>query len=187
MNRERPPVLGFAAYSGTGKTTLIAKLIPLLRAQNLRLAVIKHAHHDFDVDYPAKDSFRLRKADSYQTLVSSAKRKVLITEFGDVQKEPTLAELIDDLDHQFIDLILVEGFKRERFSKIEVQRKALKKPCLYEDDSDIVALVTDDIESPVRQIPVLDINQPDSIARFICENRRRFRLNSNDHPFNYSQ
>lgn len=160
-----PPVIGFSAYSGTGKTTLLTQLIPLLRAKNLRLGVIKHAHHDFEVDHPSKDSFKLRKADSYQTLISSARRKALITEFEQDQHEPNLTELINDLDHQHIDLILVEGFKKEHFAKIEIHRQELGKPYLFENDSDIIALAAD---HPVTtDLPFLDLNQPENIAEYI--------------------
>lgn len=160
-----PPVIGFSAYSGTGKTTLLTKIIPLLRDRNLRLAVIKHAHHDFEVDHPDKDSFKLRKADACQMLISSARRKALITEFEQDQPEPVLSDLINDLDHKNIDLILVEGFKKEHFSKIELHRQNFDKPYLYEHDPDIIALATD---HPVNtDLPVLDINEPTAIAEFI--------------------
>lgn len=159
------PVIGFSAFSGTGKTTLLTKLIPLLRDKKLCLAVIKHAHHDFEIDHPGKDSFELRKADACQVLISSGRRKALITEYNENQNEPSLDELIDELDHQNIDLILVEGFKRERFSKIELHRKALGKPYLYTGDSDIIALATD--HKVDTTLPVLDINQPQEIADFI--------------------
>ena len=162
------PVIGFCAFSGTGKTTLLRKLIPLLRQRKLRLGVIKHAHHGFDVDHPGKDSFELRKADTYQTLISSAKRKALITEFDD-QPEPTLAELIDDLDHAHIDLVLVEGFKHEHYAKIELHREALDKPYLHEQDVDIIAIAADHAVNSDRQLPLLDINQPEQIADFIYQ------------------
>lgn len=166
---KHPPVIGFSAYSGTGKTTLLKKLIPLLRQRNLRLAVIKHAHHDFEIDHPGKDSFELRKADTYQTLISSDKRKALITELEPGQHESSLNELIDDLDHQNIDLILVEGFKRAHFTKIEVHRQALNKPYLHENDPDIIALVTDHPVSSQTHLPVMDMNQPQALAEFIFQ------------------
>lgn len=167
IEAKYPPVIGFSAYSGTGKTTLLKKLIPLLRQRNLRLAVIKHAHHDFEIDHPGKDSFELRKADAYQTLISSSKRKALITELEPRQHEPSLDELIDDLDHQNIDLILVEGFKRAHFTKIEVHRQALKKPYLHENDPDIIALVTDHRIAVPPRLTILDLNQPEALADFI--------------------
>jgi len=162
------PVIGFSAYSGTGKTTLLKSLIPLLREKKLCLAVIKHAHHDFEIDHPGKDSFELRKADAFQVLISSGKRKALITEFDETQTEPSLAELIAELDHDRIDLILVEGFKHEHFDKIELHREVLAKPYLHELDPDIIALATD---HPVTtRLPLLDINQPQAIADFIYKN-----------------
>jgi molybdopterin-guanine dinucleotide biosynthesis protein MobB len=166
-NKHQPPVIGFSAYSGTGKTTLLTKVIPLLRLCKLRLAVIKHAHEDFDIDQPGKDSFEIRKADTYQVLISSQKRKALITEYGD-QPESSLSELIDDLDHSHLDLILVEGFKREHFDKIELHRADLNKPFLYQQDDDIVALATDQPVTMTKDLPLLDINKPEQIAGFIC-------------------
>ena len=162
-----PPVIGFSAYSGTGKTTLLKKIIVLLRKRDIRLAVIKHAHHDFEIDHPGKDSFELRKADAYQMLISSGKRKALITEFESYQQEPSLNELIGDLDHQNIDLILVEGFKREHFAKIELHRESLHKPYLFESDSDIIALATDHPVHTESDLMLLDMNQPQAIADFI--------------------
>lgn len=167
-NNYKTPVIGFSAYSGTGKTTLLTRIIPLLRQCKLRLAVIKHAHRGFDIDHPGKDSFELRKADTYQVLISSSRRKALITEFNE-QPESTLSELIDDLDHDHIDLILVEGFKSEHFTKIELHRSELNKPYLYQQDEDIIALATDHPVNPTKQLPVLDINQPKQIAEFICK------------------
>lgn len=167
MNSTRTPVIGFSAYSGTGKTTLLKKLIPLLREKGLRLAVIKHAHHDFEIDHPGKDSFELRKAAANQVLISSARRKALITEFDAEQQEPSLEALIEELDHSNLDLVLVEGFKREHFNKIELNRASFQRPFLYPEDGDIIALATDR-EVPT-ELPVLDINQPGDIAEFIYQ------------------
>ena len=166
-HNKLPPVIGFSAYSGTGKTTLLKKIIVLLRKRDIRLAVIKHAHHDFEIDHPGKDSFELRKADAYQMLISSGKRKALITEFASFQQEPSLNELINDLDHENIDLILVEGFKREHFAKIELHRESLHKPYLFENDSDIIALATDHPVNTKTDLMLLDMNQPQAIADFI--------------------
>ncbi len=159
------PLVGFAAYSGCGKTTLLKKLIPLLREKGLRLAVIKHAHHGFEIDHPGKDSFELRKADACQVLISSARRKALVTEFDPHQSEPGLDELLKDLDHSRCDLVLVEGFKAERFPKIELHRCTFKSPYLYSADPDIIALATD--EPVTAPLPVLDINEPQTVADFI--------------------
>ncbi len=165
--KKSPPVIGFSAYSGTGKTTLLKRIIVLLRQRDIRLAVIKHAHHDFEIDHPGKDSFELRKADVYQMLISSSKRKALITEFESYQQEPSLNELINDLDHDNIDLILVEGFKREHFAKIELHRESLHKPYLFESDEDIIALATDHPVNIESDLLLLDMNQPEIIADFI--------------------
>lgn len=162
-----PPVIGFSAFSGAGKTTLLKKVIAELRARDIRIAVIKHAHHDFDVDHPGKDSYELRKADAYQTLISSSRRKALITEFESYQAEPTLNELIDDLDHANIDLILVEGFKREHFAKIELHRAGHDRPYLFPDDSDIIALATDHPVQTESDLLLLDMNNAAAIAEFI--------------------
>src|SRR5689334_21649650 len=106
------PTLGFAAYSGTGKTTLLRRIIPLLRERGLRVAVIKHAHHSFDTDVPGKDIYELRKAGAAQMLVASRHRSALVTEMTDVG-EPRLDDLLSRLDQVDVDLILVEGFKAE--------------------------------------------------------------------------
>ena len=164
---RQPPVIGFCAYSGTGKTTLLKKIIPLLREKNLRLAVIKHAHHDFEIDHPGKDSIELRQAGAEQIVVSSARRRAIIIENHDNQAEPTLAELVEDLDHSWLDLILIEGFKNEIYSKIELHREAMNRPLLYKNDANIVAIATDHTHS--AHLPVLDINQPAQIVEFIFE------------------
>lgn len=168
------PIIGFAAYSGCGKTTLLKKLIPLLRDKGLRLAVIKHAHHGFEIDHPGKDSFELRKADACQVLIASARRKALVTEYEPHQSEPGLTELLKDLDLDRCDLVLVEGFKAERFPKIELHRCTFKSPYLYPGDSDIIALAADGpVEAP---LPVLDINEPQTVADFIfstCYEQRK--------------
>ncbi len=118
------PVLGFSAYSGTGKTSLLVKLLPLMKLQGLRIAMIKHAHHDFDIDKPGKDSFELRKAGAGQVLVSSAIRSALITEY-EIQVEPELNDLINRLDLNNTDLILVEGYRHLPFPKIELHRPTI--------------------------------------------------------------
>jgi len=167
MTTRLPPVIGFSAFSGTGKTTLLKKIIVLLRQRDIRLALIKHAHHAFEIDYPGKDSFELRKAGAYQMLISSATRKALVTEFEPFQEEPTLPDLINDLDHANIDLILVEGFKREHFAKIELHRAALNKPYLFQNDQDIIALASDHELKLETDLQLLDLNQPEMIADFI--------------------
>ncbi|MCK4704366.1 MAG: molybdopterin-guanine dinucleotide biosynthesis protein B [Gammaproteobacteria bacterium] len=159
------PVLGFAAYSGTGKTTLLVKLLPLMKLQGLRVALIKHTHHDFDIDKPGKDSFELRKAGANQVLLASDKRSALLTEY-DQQKEPDIATLIDKLDLNNLDLVLVEGFRHLPFAKIELHRPATEKPLLFTEDRTIIAVASDEnIET--GGLPLLNINAPEEIAGFI--------------------
>ena len=164
MNTSRP-MLGFAAFSGTGKTTLLEKLIPLLRAQNIRIAMVKHAHHAFDIDTPGKDSYRLRKAGARQMLIASSQRQALMTE-NTTPQEPRLGELVTRLDLDTIDLVLVEGFKQVPFPKIELHRKALGKTLLYPEDPDIIAVASDH-PADCGELPSLDINDTAAIAAFI--------------------
>jgi len=160
------PVLGFAAWSGTGKTTLLKKLIPTLRARGLRLGVIKHAHHSFDVDTPGKDSFELRHAGAERVLVGSRARWALMVE-TEANTEPTLATLLANMPDDDLDLIVVEGFKHERFTKIELHRAALGRPLLYPDDPSIVAIVSDTPLETTPPIPRLDLADLDALADFV--------------------
>ncbi len=163
------PILGFSAYSGTGKTTLLRQIIPALKARGLRVSVIKHAHHHFDLDFPGKDSYELRKAGAGQTVICTATRMAMITEFDDPGDEPGLAEIITALDGSRADLVLVEGYKDIRFPKIELHREALGKPFLYPADDSIIALACDSPAPADIRIPVLDINDIAGIARFVYE------------------
>ena len=164
------PLLGFAAFSGTGKTTLLEQLIPELSQANIRVAMVKHTHHEkFDIDKPGKDSYRLRKAGAEQMLVASAKRWALMVEQPCEKRaaEPNLFELLPHLDLSKIDLILVEGFKHESISKIELHRPVLGKPLLSPNDSNIVAVATDSqLDSPPN-CPLLDINNIVAMSLFI--------------------
>lgn len=165
LKNAHVPLLGMAAWSGTGKTTLLEKLIPLLKAKGLRVAVIKHAHHDFDIDRPGKDSHRLRHAGASQMLVASRKRWALMVETDDDRAEPQLDELLAVLDQDKLDLILVEGFKHEAFPRIELHRGALNRPMLFPHDPQIIAIAADcPIDAP---IPRLDINDVEEIATFV--------------------
>lgn len=158
------PVLGFAAWSGAGKTTLLTRILPLLGARGLRVAVIKHAHHDFDIDHPGKDSHTLRKAGAGQMLIASRRRWALMVE-SEHASDPQLSDLLERLDTTRADLVLVEGFKHEHFPKIEVHRAALGKPLLHPDDSDIIAVVTD---TPLQtSLPCLDIDDTAAVAEFV--------------------
>lgn len=162
-----PPLLAFVAASGTGKTTLLEQLIPLLCAHGLRLAVIKHTHHDFDMDQPGKDSYRMRAAGADQVMVASRRRWTLLTEHRDDRPEPRLAELVQALDHTELDLILVEGFKHEAVTKIELHRPALGKLPLFPNDPQIIAIACDAPPAAATELPLLDLNNPAAIAAFV--------------------
>ncbi len=165
---SHPPVLGFAAYSGTGKTTLLTKILPLLRAHQLRIGMIKHAHHDFDIDTPGKDSYELRKAGAEQMLVASDQRWALMRDFSPQPTStpaPGLEDLLRTLHRDELDVILVEGFRHVPFNKIELHRSATGKPLLYPQDPSIIAVASDTtLDTP---LPQLDINSPQAVAGFI--------------------
>ena len=133
-------VIGLAGWSGAGKTTLLTRLIPLLREQGLSVSVIKHAHHNFDVDVPGKDSWRHRQAGAEEVLVSSANRWALMHELRGA-REPHLPELLAKLSR--VDLVIVEGYKSEPHRKIEVHRADNGKPLLFPTDPGIVGVVSD--------------------------------------------
>jgi len=160
------PVLGFAAFSGSGKTSLLEKLIPLLRRQGLKLALIKHSHHDFEMDKPGKDSDRLRRAGAGQVLLASRYRTAWIRE-GDGHTEPELGELLGRLDIRDLNLVLVEGFRHEAIPKIEIHRPSLEKPLLCQEDTHIIAVAADEAPGQQVRVPVLALNQPESIAAFV--------------------
>jgi molybdopterin-guanine dinucleotide biosynthesis protein MobB len=160
------PVLGFAAYSGTGKTTLLIKLLPLLRQHGLRIAMIKHAHHKFDVDKPGKDSFELRQAGASPMLISSSRRIALMIDKAE-ESEPDLQDLLGYIKPDNIDLVLVEGFKQWPFAKIELHRPALGKPLIFPDDDNIIAIAHDAELDRATAIPQLDINNIEQIAEFV--------------------
>ena len=166
MSESNVPVLGVAAFSGTGKTTLLKQLIPLLRARGLRVGVIKHTHHDFDVDRPGKDSYELRHAGADEMLLASGRRWALMVETGR-EGDPELSHLLTRMDHRNLDLVLVEGFKHEHFPKIELYRPGLGKPLLFPDDPDIIAVAADGPIGRETQLPLLDLNDPEEIAEFI--------------------
>ena len=166
MHNALIPILGFAAYSGTGKTTLLTKLIPLLKQQGLYLGLIKHSHHSFEIDKPGKDSFRLRAAGASPVMLVSRHRRAVITEIEN-DEEPLLDDQLKLFDQTGLDLILVEGFKSENFPKIEIHRPELKKPLLYPKDSSVIAIATD-VKIPVpNNLINLDLNNPPIIADFI--------------------
>ena len=160
------PLLGFAAYSGTGKTTLLRRLLPLLKAHGLRVGVVKHAHHGFDTDIPGKDSYELRKAGAAQMLVASRRRWALVTETANA-REPRLEDALRHLDQASLDLILIEGFKAEAFPKIELHRPSLGHPLLCQADRSIIAVASDAPLAIDPGIPQLDLNRPQEIAEFM--------------------
>ena len=157
---QDPHVLGLVGWSGAGKTTLLKKLLPLLVARGLRIATIKHAHHEFDVDVPGKDSWEHRKAGASEVIVCSARRWVQMHELGDAP-EPSLADLLRKVSP--CDLVLVEGFKRERHPKLEIHRPALGKPLLFPEDPCILAVATDGILGETHP-PVVDLNDMAAVA-----------------------
>jgi molybdopterin-guanine dinucleotide biosynthesis protein B len=168
----RIPVLGFAAFSGTGKTTLLCNLLPLLRSEGLRIGMVKHAHHSFEVDHPGKDSYELRKAGASQMLVASRQRWALMVETAS-EAEPRLGDLLARLDQSELDLVLVEGFKREQFPKIELHRSTLGYPLLFPQDPEVIAIATDAPLGVEADLPVLDINVPWQIAQFVLAYARQ--------------
>jgi molybdopterin-guanine dinucleotide biosynthesis protein B len=155
---------GFAGWSGSGKTTLIEKLIPRLVGRGLRVSLIKHAHHSFDVDTPGKDSHRHRQAGASEILVTSSRRWVLMHELRGAQ-EPSFDEQVKRISP--CDLLLVEGFKFAPIPKLEVWRKETGEALLHPNDPHIVALATD--AKVQTQLPLLDLNDDAAIALFIMK------------------
>ena len=171
-SKQRPnlPLLGFAAYSGTGKTTVLEALLPLLTDAGLKVGVLKHAHHDFDVDKPGKDSYRLRKAGANQMLISSRNRNVMMTETPEAEAD--FDYLLTRFDTSTLDLILVEGCKNIAFPKIELHRDEVGKPWLYPHDNNIIAIAADSkVESDLPQMAISDL---EAIRDFIIEYAQSF-------------
>ena len=155
-------VIGFAGWSGSGKTTLLAQLIPILVAGGHRVSSIKHAHHDFDIDIPGKDSHTHRTAGASEVLVSSGRRWALMHELRGAP-EPSLVALLDKLEP--VDLVLIEGFKRSTHPKLEVHRPVIGKPLLQPDDPCIVGVASDvALDLPV---PVLSLADVAAVAAFV--------------------
>ena len=159
------PVLAIAAWSGTGKTTLLKKLIPALCRKGIRPGLIKHTHHNMDVDKPGKDSYELRKAGAAQTIVASSRRWALMTETPD-EAPLDLAYLVSRMDHSTLDLVLVEGFKHEAVAKILLFRSDAGYDVSELTLDEHVIAVASDVSLPL-EIPVLDLNDVDGIAAFI--------------------
>ncbi|PWC15283.1 molybdopterin-guanine dinucleotide biosynthesis protein MobB [Brenneria corticis] len=164
MNLDRPRLLAIAAYSGTGKTTLLKQIIPILKSGGIRVGLIKHTHHHMDVDTPGKDSYELRKAGAEQTMVVSSQRWALMTETP-ARQQPDLHDLAKKMDASVLDLILVEGFKQEKINKIVLFRQALGRSLDDLLDDYVIAIAAD---APLAAtLPQLDINQPQQVADFI--------------------
>lgn len=161
------PMLGIAAFSGTGKTTLLTKLLPELNQRGLRVAVVKHAHHNFDIDKPGKDSYEIREAGAQQMLIASSRMMALMEKNADGDTDPRLAELLPRLDSSKLDLILVEGFKHEAIQKVELHRPSLGKPLLFKDDPQIIAIAGDETIADSDDLVCLDINNIPAFADFI--------------------
>lgn len=160
-------IFGFAGWSGSGKTTLVEKLIPRFVKHGLRVSLIKHAHHNFDVDTPGKDSWRHRQAGASEILVTSSRRWVLMHELRGAQ-EPSFDEQVKHLSP--CDLLLVEGFKFAPISKLEVWRQETGEALLHPNDPHIVAIASD-VKVDTR-LPQLDLNDDAAIARFILGHQK---------------
>ncbi|EJG1206311.1 bifunctional molybdopterin-guanine dinucleotide biosynthesis adaptor protein MobB/molybdopterin molybdotransferase MoeA [Vibrio parahaemolyticus] len=160
------PIIGFAAYSGTGKTTLLEALLPKLTEAGLRIGMLKHAHHNFDVDKPGKDSYRLRKAGASQMLIASRNRFALMTETPEAEAE--FEYLLTRFDEDKLDVVLVEGCKNIAFPKIELHREEVGKPWLYPHDENIIAIASDTAELD-SELPQMNINDLDAIAQFVLQ------------------
>lgn len=170
-------VVGFAGFSGSGKTTLVEGIIPALRQRGLRVSVVKHAHHSFDIDHPGKDTFRHREAGAFEVVVASNRRLALMREF-EQEARLTVHQLIAEL-YDGVDWVLVEGFKDSDLLKVEVWRPGAGQKARYPDDDFVVAIATDAPqqlpEATLR--PVLDLNDPPAVARWLVENGQRFDYN----------
>lgn len=173
-------VIGFSGYSGSGKTTLVEQLIPALKLRGLRVSVVKHAHHRFDIDHPGKDTYRHREAGAFEVVVASANRLALMREF-EQPSELTVHHLLAEL-YDGVDWVLVEGFKHSDLLKIEVWRASSGKPTRYMDDDFIVAIATDSPEQlPQATLrPVLDLNDADAVADYLVKNQERFDYSFED-------
>jgi molybdopterin-guanine dinucleotide biosynthesis protein B len=158
-------IIGLAGWSGSGKTTVITKAIPRLIARGSRVSTLKHAHHGFDLDQPGKDSFFHRTAGATEVVISSAKRFAILHELRE-EPEWDLPALLSKLAP--VDLVLVEGFKRDPFPKLEIHREANGKPLLHPDDPHIVAIASDKPLPQVR-VPVIDLDDIETIVDVLLE------------------
>ena len=178
-------VIGFAGFSGAGKTTLVERLIPVLKLQGQRVSVVKHAHHKFDIDHPGKDTFRHREAGAFEVVVASDKRLALIREF-EAPTQLDVHALIAELDAG-VDWVLVEGFKHSDLRKIEIWRAPdegqAARPARYTEDPFIVGIATDDpqhLPEPT-DLPVFDLDDVDGIGAWLLLNADRFNYKMKHH------
>jgi molybdopterin-guanine dinucleotide biosynthesis adapter protein len=156
-------IIGLAGWSGSGKTTLVTRVIPVLVQRGLKVATVKHAHHEFDTDQPGKDSWLHRQAGASEVAIVSSRRWAIVHELGR-EPEPPLTEVLAKLSP--VDLVIVEGFKRHSHPKLEVHRAAVGKPLLHPDDDCVVAIATD-APLPQAQVPVLMLDDIDGIANVL--------------------
>ena len=161
-------MVGLAGKSGTGKTTLLAGLIGVLRDRKYHTGVIKHAHHGFEIDYPGKDSYELRRAGASQVFIGSSNRWAFINELEGKEPLSFQDQLLKFSTHE-LDIILVEGYRPEPIPKIELFRSDLNNPFLFPDDENIIAVAADDTHGQKINLPVLDLNNPGQIADFIID------------------
>jgi molybdopterin-guanine dinucleotide biosynthesis protein MobB len=160
---RRMRIIGLAGWSGSGKTTLITKLIPCLIARGVRVSTLKHAHHGFDLDQPGKDSYLHRSAGATEVVISSSKRWAVLHELRD-ESEWDLGALVSKMSP--VDLVVVEGFKRDVFPKLEIYRAANGKPLMYPEDPYIVAIASD-VALPATHVAVIDLDDIESIAEIV--------------------
>jgi molybdopterin-guanine dinucleotide biosynthesis protein B len=153
-------IIGLAGWSGSGKTTLVTGVIPVLVGRGLKVATVKHAHHEFDTDQPGKDSWLHRRAGASEVAIVSSRRWAIVHELND-EPEPPLTDVLAKLSP--VDLVIVEGFKRHSHPKLEVYRAAVGKPLLHPDDDCIVAIATD-APLPRAALPVLMLDDLAGIA-----------------------
>ena len=159
-------IIGLAGWSGSGKTTLITKLIPRLIARGLKVSTLKHAHHGFDLDQPGKDSFFHRAAGATEVIISSSKRFAILHELRG-EPEWDLPNLVAKISP--VDLVLVEGYKRDRFPKLEIHRTANGKPLIHPDDPHVIAIAAD-VALPQANVPVVDLDDIEAIADLLMKN-----------------
>lgn len=171
LDKATMRIIGLAGWSGSGKTTLVTKLIPVLKARGLSVSTIKHAHHGFDLDRPGKDSFRHREAGATEVIVSSASRWAILHELRE-EAEWNLPDLIGKMSP--VDLVLVEGFKRDAFPKIEIHRVGNGKALIQPEDPYIIAIAAD-VALPQATVPVVDLNDVEAVTDLLLDHAASLR------------